>query len=139
MPGSRTSHREICWGFVNSAFYVTMLAMLTPREYLMTTVAARSHVGWTVLRRRAALKVRTALARLEAGNTSALKSVGGGAHEVRIDFGPGYRVYVGLDGAELAILLGGNAKARQSAAITDARERWTDYRRRKRRGGREIG
>jgi putative addiction module killer protein len=86
----------------------------------------------------AALKVRTALARLEAGNTSALKSVGGGVQEVRIDFGPGYRVYLGFDGAELVILLGGSAKARQSAAISDARERWTDYRRRKRRGEQET-
>ncbi|MDB5399693.1 MAG: addiction module killer protein [Rhodopila sp.] len=82
----------------------------------------------------AALKVRTALARLEAGNISALKSVGGGVHEVRIDFGPGYRVYLGLDGTQLMILLGGSAKARQSAAIADAQERWNDYRRRKRRG-----
>jgi putative addiction module killer protein len=87
----------------------------------------------------AALKVRTALARLEAGNTSALKSVGGGVHELRIDFGPGYRVYLGLDGTELVILLGGSAKARQSATIADARERWTDYRRRKRRGEQESG
>ena len=83
----------------------------------------------------AALKVRTALARLEAGNTSALKSVGRGVHEVKIDFGPGYRVYLGLDGAQLVILLGGSAKARQSAAIAEAQERWNDYRRRKRHGG----
>ena len=78
------------------------------------------------------------MARLEAGNTSALKSVGGGVHEVRIDFGPGYRVYsgfrvyFGFDGTALVILLGGSAKARQKVAIADARERWTDYRRRKR-------
>jgi putative addiction module killer protein len=82
----------------------------------------------------AALKVRTALARLEAGNKSALKSVGGGVHEVRIDFGPGYRVYLGHYGADLVILLGGSAKARQSVAIADAQDRWNDYRRRKRRG-----
>jgi putative addiction module killer protein len=75
---------------------------------------------------------------LEAGNTSALKSVGGGDHEARIDFGPGYRVYLGLDGAELVILLGGSAKARQGAAIAGARERWTDYRRRKRHGEQET-
>lgn len=86
----------------------------------------------------AALKVRTALARLEAGNTSALKSVGGGVHEARIDFGPGYRVYLGLDDAALVVLLGGSAKARQSAAIADARRRWTDYRRRKRQGEQET-
>jgi putative addiction module killer protein len=45
----------------------------------------------------AALKVRTALARLEAGNASALKAVGGGVVEVRIDFGPGYGVGLGID------------------------------------------
>jgi putative addiction module killer protein len=75
---------------------------------------------------------------LEAGNTSALKAVGGGVHEVRIDFGPGYRVYLGWDGTELVILLGGSGKARQSGAIADAQQRWTDYRRRKRLGEQEI-
>jgi putative addiction module killer protein len=80
----------------------------------------------------AALKVRTAIARLEGGNLSALKSVGAGAHELRIYFGPGYRVYVGMDGAELVILLGGSAKARQAEAIAQAQQRWAEYRRRKR-------
>jgi putative addiction module killer protein len=80
----------------------------------------------------AAVKVRTALVRLEAGHVSALKSVGGGVHEVRIDFGPGYRVTIGIDGPEVVILLGGSAKARQSVAISDARARWDDYRRRTR-------
>ncbi len=64
--------------------------------------------------------MRTALARLEGGNTAALKAVGKGVHEVRIDFGPGYRIYVGQAGGELVILLGGSAKARQGAAIADA-------------------
>jgi putative addiction module killer protein len=82
----------------------------------------------------AALKVRTSLARLESGNTSALKSVGGGVHEIRIDFGPGYRVYLGIDGDLWVILLGGSSKARQGAAIADAQDRWSDYRQRKRRG-----
>lgn len=83
---------------------------------------------------RAALKVRGALARLEGGNTSALKGVGKGISEIVIDFGPGFRVYIGQDGAELVILLGGSTKTRQQQAITDARERWADYKARKRRG-----
>ncbi|MBD0273594.1 MAG: type II toxin-antitoxin system RelE/ParE family toxin [Acetobacteraceae bacterium] len=82
----------------------------------------------------AALKVRAALARIEAGNTSALKSVGKGVHEARIDFGPGYRVLLGIDGPELVILLGSSAKARQQQAISRAQERWADHRARKRRG-----
>ena len=48
------------------------------------------------------------LARLEGGNTSSLEPVGGGVHEIRIHFGPGYRVYLGWDGAALVILLGGS-------------------------------
>jgi putative addiction module killer protein len=82
----------------------------------------------------AAAKVTTALARLETGNTSALKAVGKGVSEVRIDFGPGFRVYVGQDGADLVILLRGSAKARQQQAIADAQTRWADYKARKRRG-----
>jgi putative addiction module killer protein len=75
---------------------------------------------------------------LEAGNTSSLKSVGGGVHELRIDFGPGYRVYLGVDSAYLVILLGGSAKARQNVAIANAQQRWIDYGRRKRRGEQEA-
>lgn len=111
-----------------------MIVMAALREYLDDQGRSPFARWLDGLGTPAALKVRTALARLEAGNTSALKSVGGGVHEVRIDFGPGYRVYLGIDGADLTILLGGSAKARQSAAIADAQERWNDYRRRKRRG-----
>lgn len=109
------------------------------REYL--DLDARSPFGrWLDgLTASAAVKVTTALARLEAGNISALKSVGGGVHEIRIDFGPGYRVYLGWDGPALVILLGGSTKARQNLAIADAQDRWLDYRRRKRRGEQEIG
>jgi putative addiction module killer protein len=126
-------------GILNAAFaygalYVTKVAMAALREYLDDRGRSPFARWLDGLGTPAALKVRTALARLEAGNTSALKSVGAGVHEVRIDFGPGYRVYLGLDGADLVILLGGSAKARQSAAIADAQERWNDYRRRKRRG-----
>jgi putative addiction module killer protein len=80
------------------------------------------------------LKVNTALTRLAAGNTSALKAVRQGVHELRVDFGPGYRVYLAMDGDELVILLGGSTKARQGDAIADAQARWKDYRLRKRRG-----
>jgi putative addiction module killer protein len=100
----------------------------------MPAAGAPSAGGFQAFRCRAALKVRTALARLEAGNTGALKAVGKGVHEIRIDFGPGYRVYLGMDGAELIVLLGGSAKSRQSIAIQDAQGRWQDYRQRKRRG-----
>lgn len=81
----------------------------------------------------AAAKVFVSLTRLEAGNTSSLKSVGGGVLEQRIDFGPGYRVYLGLDGDTLVILLAGGTKQRQQRDIGDALARWHDYKMRKRR------
>lgn len=57
-------------------------------------------------------KVARAIARMEQGNLSNVKSVGEGVLECRIDFGPGYRVYFGRDGDTLVILLTGGTKKR---------------------------
>jgi putative addiction module killer protein len=62
---------------------------------------------------------------------SNVKGVGSGVFELRIDFGPGYRVYFGKDGERLVILLGGGIKQRQQRDINAAVVRWEDYRRRK--------
>lgn len=80
----------------------------------------------------AAAKVARALYRLEQGNFSTVKGVGGGVFESKINFGPGYRVYFGQDGEALIILLGGGTKKRQQADITAALSCWQDYQRRKR-------
>lgn len=80
----------------------------------------------------AAARVTTALARIELGNFSNVKSVGSGVFEYKIDFGPGYRIYFGKDGELLVILLGGGSKKRQSKDIAEAHDRWADYKRRKR-------
>lgn len=76
-----------------------------------------------------------ALTRLGQGNFSNVEGVGAGVYEIKIDFGPGYRVYFGKDGATLVILLGGSAKKRQDAAIAGAKAAWLEYR----RGGKEQG
>ena len=52
--------------------------------------------------------------------------------EYRIDFGPGYRAYFGLDGDVLVILLAGGTKKRQQRDIDTAKVRWADYKQRKR-------
>lgn len=82
----------------------------------------------------AALKVRTALARMEAGNPGDVKPVGSGVSERRIDFGPGYRVYFGQDGQQLIVLLAGGTKRRQQQDIERAKEMWAAYKARKRKG-----
>lgn len=78
-----------------------------------------------------AARVTTTLLRLETGNSSNLKAVGSGVLELKLSFGPGYRVYLGRDGDELIILLGGGSKQRQSKDIALAQQRWADYKRRK--------
>lgn len=80
---------------------------------------------------RAAAKVTVALARIELGNLSNVKSVGAGVLEYRIDFGPGYRVYFGREGDRLVILLAGGTKQRQQNDISLAQARWSDYKQRK--------
>lgn len=76
-------------------------------------------------------KVTVALTRLTSGNVSNVKGVGQGVSELKIDFGPGYRVYFGRDGEAIVILLAGGTKKRQQRDIADAQVRWADYKRRK--------
>lgn len=80
----------------------------------------------------AAAAVSVAIERLGEGNTSNVKPIGEGAAELRIDRGPGYRVYFGWDGRVLVILLGGGTKRRQQNDIEAALRRWRDYKTRKR-------
>ena len=75
-----------------------------------------------------AARVDRHIRRVEAGNFGAAKSVRGGVYELRLDFGPGHRVYYGLDGSTLVILLGGGDKRRQAADIAMAQQRWRLYR-----------
>ncbi|MFB9950394.1 type II toxin-antitoxin system RelE/ParE family toxin [Rhizobium puerariae] len=51
--------------------------------------------------------------------------------EYRIDYGPGYRVYLGRDGDQLVILLLGATKQRQQNDIETAKAHWQDYKSRK--------
>ena len=80
----------------------------------------------------AANRVDDVLARIEAGNFSNVKGLGGGLLECRLHFGPGYRIHFGRDGDALVVLLAGGTKARQHLDIEKARELWREYRRRKR-------
>jgi putative addiction module killer protein len=76
---------------------------------------------------RAAAKVAVAITRLAAGNTSNVKGVGEGVAELKIDFGPGYRVYFGRDGDRLVVLIGGGTKKGQNQDIAAAKKLWRDY------------
>ena len=107
------------------------MAAMRVLEYL--DAEGRSpYAAWFVgLNAPAAAKVAAALYQLAAGNLSNIKGVGSGVFERKVDFGPGYRIYVGRDGESVVIVLGGSTKQRQQQAIEAAKERWADYRRRK--------
>lgn len=104
-----------------------MVAELSLQQY----VAADGHVPFAEwfdrLDATAAAKVQTALVRLRSGNTSHVKSVRQGVSGLKIDFGPGYRVYFGRIGELVILLLGGGTKQRQSRDIAAAQTRWREY------------
>ena len=105
--------------------------MIEIREYI--DERGRSPFGrwFDGLDARAAVRVRTAVARMEAGNLSNVRGVGSGVLERRINVGPGYRVYFGRDGDALIVLLGGGTKEGQQRDIEDARDLWQEYKRRR--------
>jgi len=72
--------------------------------------------------RRAVARINARIRRLSLGNPGDVRSVGEGVLEMRIDYGPGYRVYYVHRGPSLVILLAGGAKRMQDRDIETARE-----------------
>ncbi len=68
--------------------------------------------------------------RMAAGNFGDCKPLDGGVWELRIDHGPGYRVYYARAGARLILLLIGGDKRKQNTDIAVALEYWQDWQRR---------
>jgi putative addiction module killer protein len=73
-------------------------------------------------------KIRVRLDRLERGLLGDCEPVGGGVSELRIDFGPGYRVYFAEDGPVIVLLLIGGDKDSQKKNIKIAQKYLKDYR-----------
>jgi putative addiction module killer protein len=71
--------------------------------------------------------VRARLNRIRLGNFGDCKPVGGGVEELRIDFGPGYRVYFGREGSSVVILLCGGSKRAQAGDVGRARRYWKEF------------
>jgi len=75
-------------------------------------------------------RINARLSRIEVGNFGDSKPVGHGVIELRLVFGSGYRVYCGLDGEKLVVLLVGGDKSTQEKDIKIAHDYWSDYLRR---------
>jgi len=81
----------------------------------------------------AAAKISVAKARLELGNTSNIKWFEG-IGEYKINWGPGYRIYLAQDGKNLMILFGGGTKKRQQVDIEQVKKLFKEYKKQKNKG-----
>ena len=79
---------------------------------------------------RAEARIAVRLGRLAAGNYGDCKPLQEGIWELRIDYGPGYRVYYAKIGVDCVLLLCGGDKRRQASDVKRAMDYWEDYKRR---------
>ena len=77
--------------------------------------------------KKAVARILARLARVRQGNLGDCKPVGEGVSELRVDHGPGYRVYFGQDGRTLVVLLCGGDKRTQDRDIRLAKQYWHEY------------
>jgi len=73
------------------------------------------------------LRIRKRLRRIELGNFGDFRLVADGIFELRLHFGPGYRVYYGKIGNEIILLLAGGDKSTQQRDIKKVKQYWYDY------------
>ena len=98
-----------------------------PKRYNSSMIEIRqteAYFQWfdSLRDRQARARINARIRRLSLGNFGDVKPVGEGVSELRIDYGPGYRVYFVQRGAALVILLAGGAKGTQEQDIQIARE-----------------
>ena len=108
-----------------------MSAFLIPKE----VVAFRARNGQVPFEewlndlkdKRAVARILARLARVRHGNLGDCKPVGEGVSELRVDYGPGYRLYFGQKGNALIVLLRGGDKRTQDRDIRLAKQFWREF------------
>ena len=104
------------------------------REYITENGANAFSKWFNRLNSQAAAKIVVALSRMETGNLSNVKWFRG-IGEYKINWGPGYRIYLAKDGHKLIILFGGGTKKSQIMDIEKAIQLYQEYKKRKKRRG----
>ena len=87
----------------------------------------------TVRDRRVRERIQARLTSVRAGNFGDRKSVGDGVWELRLAFGPGYRIYYGEAGNTIVLILCGGDKSSQKRDIERAKNYWKEYKERNKR------
>ena len=77
--------------------------------------------------KQAQIIIATRIARIKAGNLGLYRAIGSGVCELKINYGPGYRVYFGQAGTVMLVLLCGGDKKSQNKDIKMAWSYWNDY------------
>lgn len=72
-------------------------------------------------------RIDTRLDRVALGNSGDYKFIGAGVFELRLNLGPGYRIYYALDGLEVVLLFAGGDKKTQTKDIKMAQRYWKAY------------
>lgn len=75
----------------------------------------------------AAARIRARLTRVRAGNFGEVRTLGDGVVEIKIDHGPGYRLYYAMTGKTVVLLLIGGDKSTQKRDIKTAKDYWREY------------
>ena len=96
-------------------------------EYVDTNGSSPFAKWFDALDAVAAAKVRVYITRVELGNYSNVEPIGDGLSEIKIDYGPGYRVYFRKEKEILLLLLGGSSKKGQQKAIDASKLAWKSY------------
>lgn len=106
--------------------------MTVELRYYQTTDRKQPFVEWLqgLADRQARARIQARLARVAAGNFGDVGPVGEGVLELRIDSGPGYRVYFARVGNVIVLLLCGGDKRTQQRDIKRAKDHFEDYKRR---------
>ena len=106
---------------------LVMLKMIEFTEYIDANGKSPFAQWFDALDAVAAAKVRVYTTRVELGNYSNVEPIGEGLSEIKINFGPGYRVYFRKEKEKLLLLLGGSSKKRQQKTIDAAKLAWKKY------------
>lgn len=105
-------------------------------RYYQTSVGEQPFVEWLkgLTDRQARTRIEARLARVVVGNIGDVEAVGEGVMELRIDWGPGYRVYFARLGQVIILLLCGGDKRTQQKDIKRAKAYLEDYKARSAKG-----
>ena len=114
--------------------------MTVELRYYQTSAFEQPFVEWLrgLNDRQARTRIEARLARVAVGNLGDVEPVGEGVMELRIDWGPGYRVYFGRIGQVVVLLLCGGDKRTQQRDIKHAKAYFEDFKARSAKKGRRA-